>query len=149
MKKYVTLVVFLLFTTTSFAGVVGWLTTDARDWTFIQQTGGIRIAQPVLREGTLQLPVEYDVSGLTRVTQTPTLINSALVVKEVKLTRTGSQLVLRVVTQGIESDPQIGHWHYVDLRNVPAGRYQVYYETAGDATKQLGTIEISSCPVAK
>ena len=134
--------VLLLMAATAHAGVVGWLTSDARDWDFVRKTGGIRISQPVLIDGKRLLPVEYDVSGLTTVTEKPTLMNSGLAVRKIEIRQDGAQIVIRVVTQAVEKGALTGPGHYADLTGIPAGSYRVYYENAGDAAKDLGTIEI-------
>ncbi len=134
--------VLLLMAATAHAGVVGWLTSDARDWDFVRKTGGIRISQPVQRDGKNVLLVEYDVSGRTTVTQRPTLINSGLAVRKIEVRQDGAQIVIRDVTQAVEKGAPVGPGHYADLTGIPAGSYRVYYETAGDAAKDLGAVEI-------
>ena len=131
-----------MFTTTLHASVIGWLTSDAQDWDFVQKTGGIRISNPIKKDGKIVLPVEYDVSGLTAVTQKPTLMNSGMTVRKIELKRKGTQIIIRVVTQVAEKGTHAGPVHYADLDDLPPGKYQVYYGTAGDAGKNLGEIEI-------
>jgi hypothetical protein len=142
MKKLLLIVAFLISTTTLHASVIGLFTSDARDWDFVQRTGGIRISKPIQREGKTVLPVEYDVSGLTTVMRKPTLMNSGLTIRKIEIKRDGAQIIIRVVTQVAEKGTHAGPVHYADLDNPPTGKYRVYYETAGDAEKYLGEIEI-------
>lgn len=126
------------------AGMVGWLTSQTRNWDFVQQTGGIRIGQPVEQDGRLVLPVEYDVTGTgSGITRRPTLINSGLAVRRLKLDRANSrQLVIQVVTQVIEQDSDPSPRHYAVLEDLTSGSYDVYYEDAGDEAKFLGQIQV-------
>lgn len=133
----------LLFTSpVAHAGIIGWATAEARDWPFICKTGGMRISQPVQHSGKTFLPVTYDVSGLTTVTQPPTLINSGLAVRKIAIRRDGSQLLLQVVTQVLEQGAPTGPMHAVDLEGIPTGRYQVFYESAEAGGVKLGDIEL-------
>lgn len=128
--------------TQSHAGILGWFTSEGRDWQFVQQTGGMRLGEPIEKGGKKMLPVEYDVSGLTTVTRKPTTMNSGLAVRKIKAKTQGNQLVLRIFTQLVEKSSVTGAHHFVDLTGIPAGSYDVYYETAGDKEKLLGRIEI-------
>lgn len=82
------------------------------------------------------------VSGLTTVTQKPTLMNSGLTVRKIDLKRNGTQIIIRVVTQVAEKGTHAGPILYADIDSLPPGKYQVYYETGGDTGKKLGEIEI-------
>lgn len=127
---------------TSAAGLVGWFTSETRDWEFVQQTGGLRIGAPIEKEGRRVLPVEYDVRGLTIVTRKPTTMNSGLAVRRIEVVAKGGHIVLQVVTQVFEKNSVAGPLHYADLSGVPAGSFEVFYGVAGDAEKRLGRIEI-------
>lgn len=126
------------------AGVVGWLTAKDCSWGFVQQTGGIRIDQPVERDGRLVLPVEYDITGTSAgVTQRPTLVNSGLVVRHIRADRTkNGRIVLVVVSQVIEEGTRPAGLHYAALEGISTGAYDVYYEDAGDPGKFLGKIQV-------
>ncbi len=142
MKKGLLILAMLLTNTLAHAGIIGWATAEARDWDFICKTGGIRISQPVQKAGKTFLPVTYDVSGLTTVTHAPTLINSGLAVKKIAIRRDDTLLLIHVVTQVFEQGAQTGPLHAVNLDDIPAGRYQVFYETAGPGGAKLGEIEL-------
>lgn len=142
MKKFLTTAVFLMLSATSHAGVIGWFTSDARDWDFVQRTGGIRISEPIQKEGKTLLPVEYDVSGLSAVTRKPTLMNSGLMVRKIEAKREQSRIIIHVVTQVVEKGKHAGPVHYADLNDPPPGKYQVCYQTCADTEKVLGEIEI-------
>ncbi len=142
MKIFLTIATLLISTATLHASVIGWLTSDSQDWDFVQKTGGIRISNPIEKDGNTILPVEYDVSGLTTITQKPTLINSGMTVRKIGFKRNGAQIIIRVVTQVAEKGTHAGPIHYADLDGLPPGKYQVYYGTAGDAGRFLGEIEI-------
>jgi len=115
---------------TAQAGIAGWLSSEARDWQFVQNSGGIRIGLPVEREGRLFLPIEYWPEG-----------NSGFAVRKVTLRREGARLVVLVYTQLVEKGAATGRVHYASLNGVPAGSYDVYYEGV-EPTKHLGRIEV-------
>ncbi len=144
MKTLTTILIPIAVTLTTAAqgGIVGWLTSDTRTWSFVQQTGGIRIGVPIEKEGRKVLPVEYYVQGIVAITCQPTLMNSGLAVRKIELKKQGAQIVIRVVTQLVEKDSDVGRIHYGDLSDIPKGSYEVFYETAGDTAKSLGTITI-------
>ena len=125
------------------AGLAGWLTSSACSWNFVQETGGIRISEPVEKDGRQLLPVEYDATGVSGVTRRPSRLNSGLAVRKVQSSRTGpGQIVIRVVTQVAEHDSDPGPMHYAELEDLSAGAYKVYYEEAGDPAKFLGLIRV-------
>lgn len=128
--------------TTSHATILGWFTSQERDWEFVKRTGGIRISKPIIKDGIKVLPVEYDPSGLRTVTQKPVTMNSGLVVRKIKLKRKGTQIIIRVVTQLAGEGGRAWPPHYADLEGILPGKYHVFYETAGDAEKSLGEIVI-------
>lgn len=142
MKIVLIILTLIVLANPSHAGFVGWLTSEGRDWQFVQQTGGIRIGAPLERDGKKILPVEYDVSGLSAVTRKPTTLNSGLAVRRIEAKMKNKQIVLRVFTQLIDKSGITGPLHFVDLSRIPAGSYEVFYEVAGDQEKLLGQIEI-------
>jgi hypothetical protein len=143
-KNLPVLLIGLTLATAASAGVVGWLTAQECSWSFVQKTGGIRIGQPVERDGRLVLPVEYDITGTSAgVTQRPTLVNSGLVVRDIKADRTkNGRIVLVVVSQVIEEGNRPAGLHYAGLEGISTGTYDVYYEDAGDPDKFLGKIQV-------
>jgi hypothetical protein len=133
MKRLLLLVVSLALTSAAHAGIVGWFTSEARDWQFVQKSGGIRIAAPIEKEGKNVLPVEYWPEG-----------NSGLAVRKIELKQKGTQIVIRIFTQLVEKDSDTARTHFSDLSGIAPGSYEVYYESAGDPAKLLGRIEIKS-----
>ena len=117
-------------------------TAQTRDWSFIQATGGISISDPVKSDGHTRLPVIYDPSGLTAVTQQPTGLNSALTVYKIKAVQDKDRITLHIVTALISKGGHSGPVHHADLAGIPPGAYTVYYETAGDPGKYLGKITL-------
>lgn len=110
----------------------GMVTAQSRDWAFVQQTGGMRIGVPMEKGGREVLPVEYELK-----------FNSALVVRQITAKQEGQQIVLRLVTQLTDSFDHGRSPYNVDLSGIPAGTYEVFYETAGDAAKRLGQIVVT------
>jgi hypothetical protein len=142
MKTLLASVISLSIVSVSSAGVIGWFTSTARDWIFIQATGGVRIAAPLVKDGKNVLPVEYCVQGTTAVTCKPTALNSGLAVRRVEAKKAGKKIIICVVTQVVEKQSDTGLVHYADLTDIPAGVYDVFYESADDTSKRLGQIVI-------
>jgi len=143
MKKSALVLLALVLAASAPAGVLGWLTASSRMWPFIQQTGGIRITEPVVKHGKLVLPVEYDASGSRAITRPPTGANSGLVVRSVQARlKADHQIVIWVVTQVAEKDSPTGWLHHAELKGIPPGTYGVYYADAGDPEKFLGQVEV-------
>jgi hypothetical protein len=142
MKTFLTLLISFVFTSGSYAGIIGWITSEARDWAFIQQTGGIRIGTPIEKGGTQVLPVEYGVQGTVAITCKPTSPNSGLTVRRIDARVHNSVILVRVFTQVVEKGSDPSDIHYAALSSIPAGSYEVYYETATDPAKRLGQIAI-------
>lgn len=142
-SSVVLVLLFLVATPDARAGLVGWLTSSTCSWNTVQQTGGIRIGEPLEKDGRLVLPVEYDASGVTGVTRHPTRINSGLVVRKISTSRIGNgRIIIRVVTQVAEKNSDPGRMHYADLEDFPPGAYSVYYGDADDPAKLLGKIRV-------
>jgi hypothetical protein len=137
------LLLFVVAASDARAGLAGWLTSSACSWTTVQQTGGIRIGEPLEKDDRLVLPVEYDASGVTGVTRHPNQINSGLVVRKITASQSGNgRILIRVVTQVAEKNSDTGRMHYADLENIPPGAYTVYYGDANDPDKLLGRIRV-------
>ena len=142
MKQLSFVLLFLALTAPLPASVIGWLTSEACDWKFLQSTGGIRVDPPIEKEGKSVLPIEYYVQGLVAITCQPTALNSGLAVRRIEAKEVGAQIIIRVFTQLVEKGSDTGRIHYADLSEIPPGKYDVFYETPNDMTKYLGRIEI-------
>ena len=127
------------------AWLTDWFLSRPADWTFIQETGGIRILPPREIGGKRVLPVVYDASGRTEVTRRPVRTNSVLVVDRIRVRRSGHVLVVGVLTslrKDTGSTEGMGQLHYADLSGVPGGTYDVFYGRADDPAAQLGRVQI-------
>lgn len=82
--KYIITLIFLLSTAFAFSDVAGFLTRETKAWKFVQSVGGMRVSI-----NNIPLLVECDVSGTKNVTVKPTMVNSALGVRELKHKRDG------------------------------------------------------------
>src|SRR5262245_7945976 len=97
------LILAVVFATPSMHGaILGWLTSQARDWQFVQQSGGIRVGTPIEKDGRRVVPVEYWPEG-----------NSGLAVRKIDLKKHGVQLVIRVFTQVAEKGSDTARVHHV------------------------------------
>ena len=123
--------------TFTFAGGLRSLTDKTHDWAFIQSVGGMKVSQ----DGR-SLIVDCNVSGLHEVTVEPTMVNSALGVREVKHKRVGQTIQLRLVTtvlgKGITTTCKP-----LDLSDYPAGDYAVQYVDRDGTTHALGSVSLA------
>jgi hypothetical protein len=117
--------------------------SDTRDWDYIKRTGGLRIAEPVTRDGKLFLPVEYDASGTKGAVEPPEITNTGLAVRKVDVRQKKVKyLVVRIITEPAGKGRETERMHYGRLPDLSPGTYEVYYETPGDPEKYLGNVEI-------
>lgn len=116
--------------------MVGWLSSEARDWAFIQKNGGIQISAPIEKDGKRVLPVTCYIAKY----------NSGLVVRGIEVKRKDSQIAIRIFTSLPEKGSALntsGFVTYADIADIPLGKYDIYYEHFGDSNKFLGVIEIN------
>jgi hypothetical protein len=118
------------------------VTSEQRDWAFIQSVGGLAVGESQKQaDGTHRLPINCDVSGLKQVTIKPTLINSALAVRETCHAVRGQTIQLWIKTCVIDSRHSPAAPDVV-LKNIPPGRYQVQYRNRDGSVMNLREIEI-------
>lgn len=126
----------LLATVTTQAGLPQLVTSKERDWPFIQSVGGMRVSI----EGTT-LKIDCDVSGLKTVTVKPTMINSGIGVRDLKVKRKGKTIFLTlktcVIGKGVSTSPDP-----VDLSSYPDGTYAVKYRDPDGAAHLINTITL-------
>ena len=134
--KYITPLILLLSTTFAFSDVAGLLTKDRRDWKFVQSVGGMKVS---MKDTTLV--VDCDVSGTKKVTVKPTMVNSALGVRELKHKRDGNTISLTLVTsvigKGISTSPKP-----IDLAAYPDGEYSIEYLDPDGTKHGLGKVTL-------
>ena len=155
MRKYLLLVITLACASVghaegllSHSGLLTPLTSQTCTWEFIQGVGGIRIGAPAQKQGKMVLPVECDPNGV-EVTRKPTYVNSVrLAVRKIQVERKGNQIVLKLVRQMSDAYHPRAQFNDASLAGIPAGQYDVFYETAGDAGKLLGHVEIKPAPAS-
>ena len=146
MKKYfkirtILLAIFvILFAGFASAGISDWFYGES--WEFIESVGGVKIDEPVREpNGTINLPVRCDVSGLTVITKKPTLMNSALVVKGIDKKIKQNQILISIKT-GLAKKNATCTCSGINLGNIPSGEYQVYYYGSDRQKHSLGTVTV-------
>ena len=114
-----------------------------RSWEFIESVGGIAIGTPSRNlRGSVYLPVNCDVSGLTTITKKPTMINSALVVKGIDK-KIADKYILISVDSGLASViSKTCTCSGVDLGDIPNGDYQVFYYGSDREKHFLGKVAV-------
>jgi hypothetical protein len=105
----------------------------------MESVGGIAIGDAQrTSKGTVFLPVKCDISGLTNVTKKPHLVNSALVVDTISAKVLEREILISVNT-GLAKSKLKSTCDGVDLGDVPAGRYDVFYFGSDREKHLIGT----------
>lgn len=118
------------------------VTSEQRDWSFIQSVGGLAVGEPQkLDNGSYRLPIRCDVSGLQTITIKPTTLNSALGVRETGCAVRGQTIQLWITTCVVDAKHSSAAPDVV-LKNIPSGKYQVQYRNRDDTVVNLREIEI-------
>jgi len=114
--------------------------SEHRDWNFIEKVGGLTI------EGQDKNPdwliVRGDVSGLSEFSHKPTLVNSALTVKEVGIKIVKSKIRIFVITTVTSENYPSSEISGVNIAGVAKGTYQVEYLNPDKSTIYLSDVEI-------
>ena len=113
------------------AGLIGIFTAKARDWEFVENSGGLVLHEVEMRNGELVLPVEYSPVG-----------HSGLIVRKISIKRKGGMMVLRVFTQVAEDGVESRKLHYLSLFDYGPGTYRVHYGKISNPEKLLGNISV-------
>jgi len=98
------------------------------DWDFITSVGGIRIDDPYPTKEGWFLPVQCDVSGLTKITNEPTTMNSALKCVRIEYSKKDSSVYITVFTSSIGYNNKTCVCEGVNIGQLRKGEYRVYYE---------------------
>jgi hypothetical protein len=111
-------------------------------WKFMESVGGVAIGSPSRnQQGNVYLPVRCDVSGLTEITKKPTAINSALTVNSIKKKVKEQKIYISVKT-GLTSKNDSCMCSGVDLGDIPAGKYDVFYYGSDREEHSLGSFTV-------
>lgn len=130
------------------SGLLTLVTSETCTWEFIQGAGGIRIGTLIEKQGKMVLPVECDPNG-AEVTRKPVFNNSVrLAVRKIQVEKKDNQLVIKLVRQVSDAYHPRSRFNDASLAGIPPGKYDIFYETAGDAGKLLGHIEIKPGPAS-
>jgi len=129
MKKIIaSLILPILLSTASFAGLTSLLTSEHRDWNFVQSVGGIAVADPIIKGNkTIWLPIICNVSGLENITVKPTMVNSALVVRKLEYKVENDKILIYLETSLIDDQNKDVKTKGVLLENIKPGVYRVEY----------------------
>jgi len=118
------------------------LTRDSRDWTFIQNVGGIKIEKPLETEDGFYLPVICNVSGQDSVTVKPKGPNSALFCLKTKTTVQENKIYLTVMTGYTLFDKLDTKSKAVRIGKLEPGNYTVYYKDKKTGEHKIGEFSI-------
>lgn len=131
MRISIVLFLSIALATPSQAGFVGWLTSETRDWEFVENTGGIKASASVEIDGKRYLPIEYWPEGCP-----------GIEVRRINLVRKGLLIAISVTTQAAKKDSTEKRTHLVELSGISPGTYDLHYGTIHRPQKLLGQIVV-------
>ena len=134
--------IFLVGAAVAFGCGMAVVTSEHRDWTFIQQVGGLAVGEPQkLADGNYRLPIRCDVSGLEAVTIKPRTVNSGLIVRETGCAVRQHTIQIWIKTCLADKKHNAAAPDVL-LKNIPPGKYQVQYRNLDGSLVNLREIEI-------
>lgn len=133
-------IVVVLCASSANAGLGDWFYGES--WQFMEAVGGVAIDAPVRNpQGNVYLPVRCDVAGIQTITKKPTTINSALTVKSIDKKIEKEKIYISIHT-GLASKDESSACSGVDLGDVPAGAYEVFYRGSDREKYSLGSVTV-------
>jgi len=122
------------------AGLGDWFYGES--WKFMEAVGGVAIESPVRNpQGKVYLPVRCNVAGIQTITKKPTTMNSALAVKSIGKKIDEKKIYISIHT-GLVSKNELCACSGVDLGDIPAGDYEVFYRGSDHEKYPLGSITV-------
>lgn len=104
------------------------LTKKTREWTFIEEVGGVKIKEPFLTADGWYLPVVCDVSGTSVVTKYPTTVNSALECADIKYEIVDSIIYISIQTAVVGTKSYDCKCRPFRIGRLRLNKYEVYYK---------------------
>ena len=123
------------------AGLGDWFYGES--WQFMEAVGGVAIESPARNplDKKVYLPVLCDISGIQTITKKPTTMNSALTVNSIDKKIDGRNIYISIHT-GLVSNNESAACSGVDLGDIPAGDYEVFYRGSDRAKYPLGSVTV-------
>jgi hypothetical protein len=114
------------------------------DWSFIQSVGGLQVGQALQQsvQHTWRVPLYCDLSGKQTFTQTPTLVNSGMIIKKTIAKQEGHNIFisLQVEKPVWTSNPSRAQCGVILLES-SAGVHEVLYKDATGKSVHVGFVE--------
>jgi hypothetical protein len=104
------------------------LTVKKCDWTFITKVGGIKSEEPFLTNDDWYLPITCDISGLSKITNEPTIQNSALECSEIHFSKTDTSIFVTVYRGLIGSKTNDCKCRTIKIGKLKSSKYKVFYK---------------------
>ena len=122
------------------------VTETHRDYSFIQEVGGMRVSAPELQEdGSFFLPLALDVSGASRVTHEPKKYHAKIAIKDVHVepSKTNSNRLFIFVETAWPGKLAVSpRTRGVKMGTLSAGQYTLEYLNRDESTVFLGKFTI-------
>ena len=123
------------------------LTTNKRDWDFVQSVGGMTLGKVrPAGDGSWYLPVNCNVSGLKTFSTTPSAVYENIACRDVLEKTEGNNILLTVRTCVQSPEYQDSAASGVNLGRLPPGNYSVFYANRDGSRWQIGEITIPQSP---
>lgn len=112
------------------------------DYAFVKQVGGLTVGQlRRLGDGSSELPVTFDISGLKEISVKPTSLNSMMVVKKIWFKRKGYEIHISLVSTYPHGSFSSSTPGAINLGKLPIGDYRVIYDSP-KGYSELGTVTL-------
>jgi hypothetical protein len=111
----------------------------------MQKRGGILVGTPTRdKKGIVFLPVEFDISGVRKITVQPTTMDSGYIVKRVDVRVSKNEIHLTVVKAYLTSRKTVSQRHSGPVRvgKIRAGEYQVFYVSSKKDKTKLADVAV-------
>lgn len=114
---------------------------ESAGWDFIESLGGLRVGAPEpLEEGGWRLPLECDLTGLRRITTTPTALNTTLVIDRIDWRLEEQDLLISLSLKGSPYATDESRCQPLTLTELRPGNYLVHY---ADGARRIALGEIN------
>jgi hypothetical protein len=127
------------------AGLGDWFYGES--WQFMEAVGGVAIESPVRNpQGKVYLPVLCNVAGIQTITKKTTTMNSALTIQSIDKKIDEKTIYISIHT-GLASKNESSACSGVDLGDIPAGEYEVFYRGSDREKYPLGSVTVPLVPL--
>jgi mRNA-degrading endonuclease RelE of RelBE toxin-antitoxin system len=118
------------------------MTEQKCDWRFITAVGEIKSEESYLTDDGWYLPIKCAVSGLTKITNDPTILNSTLECSKISFSKNDSAIFVTVYKELIGAKSNDCRYKVVNIGKLKNAKYKVCYKFDND-THLISMFDVS------